>query len=77
MELFSYYNSSTAYRVRIALNIKGVDYNLTPVNLRLGEQKQNDYKQINPQQLVPALRLDSGQVITQSTAIIEYLEEAS
>lgn len=75
MELFSYFRSTAAYRVRIALNLKGVDYRLTPVNLVSGEQRGADYLALNPQGLVPALRLDSGQVIAQSTAILEWLEE--
>jgi len=75
MELFGYFNSSAAYRVRIALNIKRIDYRLTTVNLRNGEAGNSDYQAINPQKLVPALRLDDGRIITQSTAIIEYLEE--
>ena len=75
MELFSYYRSSTAYRVRIVLNLKGIDYGITPINLLKGEEKNTSYRQIHPQGLVPALRLDNGQVVTQSSAIIEYLEE--
>lgn len=75
MELFSYFRSTAAYRVRIALNLKGVDYRLTPVNLVSGDQRGADYLALNPQGLVPALRLDSGQVIAQSTAILEWLEE--
>jgi maleylpyruvate isomerase len=75
MELFSYFRSTAAYRVRIALNLKGLDYQLIPVDLAGGEQRGADYLALNPQGLVPALRLDDGQVISQSTAIIEWLEE--
>lgn len=75
MELFSYFRSTAAYRVRIALNLKGVDYRLSPVNLVSGDQRGADYLAVNPQGLVPALRLDDGQVIAQSTAILEWLEE--
>lgn len=76
MELFSYFRSTAAYRVRIALNLKGVDYRLTPVNLVNGEQQGAGYLAINAQGLVPALRLDNGRVLTQSTAILEWLEES-
>ncbi len=74
--LYTYWRSTAAYRVRIALNLKGIDYISEPVHLVRdgGEQHQADYRAINPQGLVPALSID-GQVITQSTAIIEYLEE--
>ena len=76
MKLYSYYRSSAAYRVRIALNIKQVPYDIVPIHLTRngGEQYSSSYMDINPQSLVPSLEVD-GQVITQSTAIIEYLEE--
>lgn len=74
MELFTYFRSSAAYRVRIALNLKGIEHQLTPVNLLKGEHKSEAYKQLQPQGLVPALKLDDGRVINQSTAILEYLE---
>ena len=74
MRLYSYFRSSAAYRVRIALNLKGIDYDIIPVNLLTGEQSSSDYKEINPQGLVPCL--DTGQgVLTQSLAILEWLEE--
>lgn len=76
MRLYSYFRSSAAYRVRIALNIKGIDHQLVPVNLLEGEQRGDEYLKINPLGLVPALRLDDGTVLTQSTAILEWLEEA-
>ncbi|WP_214346795.1 maleylacetoacetate isomerase [Pseudomonas congelans] len=77
MDLFTYYRSTSSYRVRIALALKGLDYTAIPVNLSLegGAQHTADYKDLNPQGRVPALRLDDGVIITQSLAIIEYLEE--
>lgn len=75
MELFSYFRSSAAFRVRLALNLKGINYTITPISLIKGEEKSEDYLAINLQGFVPALRLDNGQVLTQSQAIIEYLEE--
>jgi maleylacetoacetate isomerase len=75
MKLYSYYRSSAAYRVRIALNIKGLEFEYLPVNLLLGEQKGEEYLALNPQGLVPALELPGGQVIAQSGAILEWLEE--
>lgn len=77
MELYSYFRSTAAYRVRIALNLKGIDYSLTPVNLLKDEQKSDWYLAVNPLGLVPALRLDDGTVLSQSTAILEWLEETS
>jgi maleylacetoacetate isomerase len=75
MELFTYYRSTSSYRVRIALALKGLDYTATPVNLRGSEYLKPDYQAINPQCRVPVLRIDHGFIITQSTAIIEYLED--
>lgn len=75
MKLYSYFRSSAAYRVRIALNLKGPDYDIVPVSLIKGEQRGESYLERNPQGLVPALELDSGTVLTQSLAICEYLEE--
>jgi maleylacetoacetate isomerase len=76
MQLYDYFRSSAAYRVRIALNFKGVvPEQRTFVHLRMGNQRAQDYLALNPQGLVPALALDGGQVLTQSLAIIEYLEE--
>jgi maleylacetoacetate isomerase len=71
--LFDYHRSSAAYRVRIALNLKGIDYDRHPVDLLSGAQKQADYMARNPQGLVPMLEMD-GRRITQSLAIIHYLE---
>ncbi|MEB0077985.1 glutathione S-transferase N-terminal domain-containing protein, partial [Pseudomonas sp. MH10out] len=74
MDLFTYYRSTSSYRVRIALALKGLTYRSIPVNLIRdgGEQLAPDYLAIDPQGRVPALRLDSGDVIIQSSAIIEY-----
>ena len=76
MQLHTYYRSTSAYRVRIALALKGLDYQAVPVNLLKGEQHEPRYLAIDPQGRVPALRLDDGTVLLQSPAIIEYLEEA-
>jgi maleylacetoacetate isomerase len=76
MRLYDYFRSSAAYRVRIALNLKGVTPDeRTYVHLRMGNQRAQDYLALNPQGLVPALELDGGAVLTQSLAIIEYLDE--
>lgn len=79
MDLFTYYRSTSSYRVRIALALKGLAFDALPVNLVRdgGEHHQPDYRAINPQGRVPALKLDDGEVIIQSMAIIEYLEEFS
>jgi maleylacetoacetate isomerase len=75
--LYSYFRSSAAYRVRIALNLKGIDYATIPIHLQRdgGQQKKEDYRAVNPLMRVPVLRLDSGAVLSQSLAIIEYLDE--
>lgn len=75
MELFGYYRSTSSYRVRIALALKGLGYQAIPVNLLKGEQRSAAYLAINPQGRVPALRADDGELLLQSPAIIEYLEE--
>ena len=76
MRLYDYFRSSAAYRVRIALNVKGiVPDERTYVHLRMGSQRAQDYLALNPQGLVPALELDDGSVLAQSLAIIEYLDE--
>ncbi len=75
MKLYSYFRSTAAYRVRIALNFKGLPYDYVPVNLLEGEQKSPDYLARNPQGLVPALELEGGELLSQSVAILEWLEE--
>ena len=78
MKLFGYYLSSAAYRVRIALNLKGVDYEQVSLTLRAGDHRKDDYLALNPQGLVPALALSgaaSETILFQSMAILEYLEE--
>jgi maleylacetoacetate isomerase len=75
MKLYGYFRSSAAYRVRIALNLKGVAPEQAFVHLRRGAQRADDYLAVNPQGLVPALVLDGGDVLTQSLAIIEWLDE--
>src|SRR6202795_4027498 len=74
MKLHGYFRSSASYRVRIALNLKGLGAEHLPHHLRKGEQREPSYLAINPQGLVPTLQ-DGGAVITQSLAIIEWLEE--
>lgn len=75
MKLFGYWRSSATYRVRIALELKALDFDYQPVNLLKGEQQSPAYLKRNPQGLVPALETEEGRILTQSTAIIEYLEE--
>jgi maleylacetoacetate isomerase/maleylpyruvate isomerase len=76
MKLYTYFRSSAAYRVRIALGLKGLDYEAVPVHLVRdgGEHRRPEYLDLNPAGLVPTLE-DGGQVLTQSLAIIEYLDE--
>ena len=76
MKLYTYFRSSAAYRVRIALNLKGLPYEAVPVHLVKGggEQLKDDYRAVNPSALVPTLQ-EEGATITQSMAILEYLEE--
>src|SRR6476619_3098823 len=75
MRLHGYFRSSASYRVRIALNLKGLSADHLPHHLRKGEQRDPAYLAINPQGLVPTLQDDRGAIITQSLAIIEWLEE--
>jgi maleylpyruvate isomerase len=75
MRLHGYFRSSAAYRVRIALNLKGLPVEHRFRHLRRGEQRDAAFLALNPQGLVPALELDDGTVLTQSLAIVEYLEE--
>ena len=74
MILHGYFRSSAAYRTRIALNLKGVEYEQRDIDLRTGAQRSDAFLKLNPQGLVPALEVD-GTVITQSTAILEWLDE--
>ena len=76
MKLYTFFRSSASYRVRIALNLKALNCEQVPIHLRRGggEQFSATYKAINPQALVPALE-DAGRILTQSLAIMEYLEE--
>ncbi|HEV8029455.1 MAG TPA: maleylacetoacetate isomerase [Stellaceae bacterium] len=74
MRLYGYFRSSAAFRVRIALNLKGLAYEGASIHLRRGDQAQAGFLAVNPQGLVPALETD-GQILIQSIAIIEYLDE--
>jgi len=74
MKLYDYFRSSAAFRVRIALNLKGLSAERAFIHLRRNDQSAPAYLTLNPQGLVPALE-DDGQVFTQSLAIIEYLDE--
>jgi maleylacetoacetate isomerase len=75
MKLYDYFRSSAAYRVRIALNLKGLAPERAFVHLAKGEQLAGGYLSVNPQGLVPALVTDDGDVLSQSLAIVEWLEE--
>jgi maleylpyruvate isomerase len=77
MKLYSYFRSSAAYRARIALNLKGLPYETESIHLTKGGGRQHapEYRAINPQRRVPVLKLDNGDVLLQSLAIIEYLDE--
>jgi maleylacetoacetate isomerase len=75
MKLYTYFRSSAAFRVRIALNLKGLEYASIPIDLRPAAHRQPDYLDLNPQGLVPALSVGDT-VISQSLAVIEYLEES-
>ena len=77
MKLYSYFRSSAAYRVRIALNLKGLPYEMVSIHLTKdgGHQRTPEFRAVNPQMRVPVLALSGGEVLTQSLAIIEYLDE--
>jgi maleylpyruvate isomerase len=77
VRLYTYFRSSAAYRARIALNFKGLDYEMESVHLTKdgGQQKRDAFRAVNAQMRVPALKLDSGDVLIQSLAMIEYLDE--
>jgi maleylpyruvate isomerase len=74
MKLYNYFRSSASFRVRIALNLKGLDYDYLPVHIARGEHKTGPFSAISPDMLVPLLE-DDGERFTQSMAIIEYLDE--
>ncbi len=73
VRLYDYWRSSAAYRVRIALNLKGIAYQATQVNLLTAEHRGEAYRRVHPQGLLPALEVD-GHVLVQSLAIIDYLD---
>ena len=75
MKLYTYFRSSAAFRVRVALNLKGLAYEPRFVHLPKGEHREASYGAVNPQGLVPTLELDDGRRLAQSMAIIEYLDE--
>jgi maleylpyruvate isomerase len=77
VKLYSYFRSSAAYRARIALNFKGIAYDMVPIHLTKGggQHKTADYRAVNPQMRVPSLALSDGEILIQSLAIIEYLDE--
>ena len=77
MKLYSYFRSSAAFRVRIALNLKGLDYESVPVHLVKdgGHNRRPEFRAVNPQMRIPALVAPGGEVLIQSLAIIEYLDE--
>jgi len=75
VKLYTFFRGSSPFRVRIALNLKGLAYEPAFVHLARGEQRKPEYTAVNPQSLVPALVLDDGHVLTQSLAIMEYLDE--
>lgn len=75
MKLYGFWRSLATFRVRVALNLKGIAVEDASINLLKGEQNQADYRAINPQGALPALIVDSGPALVQSLAIIEYLDE--
>jgi len=81
MKLYSYFRSSASYRVRIALNLKGITYEIVPIHLLRGGEdggprhRDASYRALNPQARVPALELSDGTILTQSQAILEWIEE--
>ncbi|MEX9251007.1 maleylacetoacetate isomerase [Pseudenterobacter timonensis] len=74
MKLYSFFNSSASYRVRIALALKGIDHETVGVNIRIGQQNSLEYRRLNPVGLVPALITDEGDALGQSLAITDWLD---
>lgn len=74
MKLYSFFNSSASYRVRIALALKGLDYQTVGVNIRIGQQNELAYRRMNPLGLVPTLVTDDGESLGQSLAITDWLD---
>ena len=74
MKLYTFFRSGTSHRLRIALNLKGLRYEQVAIDLRKEQHLNDEFRQVNPQQLVPALDI-GGRIMTQSSAIIEWLEE--
>lgn len=74
MKLYSFFNSSASYRVRIALALKGIDYQTVGVNIRIGQQNALAYRRMNPVGLVPTLVTDDGESLGQSLAIVDWLD---
>ena len=75
VKLYNYFRSSASFRVRIALQLKGLRYDYMPVHLAKGEHKRPEFAAMTPEGLIPVLELDDGHRLTQSMAIIEYLDE--
>jgi maleylacetoacetate isomerase len=75
VKLYTFFRSSAAYRARIALNLKNLSYDMTSVKFATGDHRQPAFQAVNPQMRVPALELDGGEILTQSLAMIEYLDE--
>ncbi|MEP1614406.1 MAG: maleylacetoacetate isomerase [Roseobacter sp.] len=74
MKLYSYWRSTTSYRIRTALNLKGLAYETVPIDLAAGDQHEDDYADLNPGKGVPTLVLDDGTALTQSMAILGYID---
>lgn len=75
IQLYSYWRSSTSYRARIALQLKGIEHKIVPVDLLKGEQRSASYSLLNPSRGVPCLSLEDGRSLTQSMAILRYLDQ--